>query len=278
MNRSILPLCLFAPLLFAPLARAETAVRPAAKPRPATVLAKTRRTAPRVVELLRRVRATSAATRTMTADFEYSVTSVSRQQFVAGSVRLRKPNLARITFSYVAQPAFPTVFASDGKTVYTATSNRFNRAAPYAFVAGDPAQEGIAASGGAGSTVSTEPAAANGSNIRLWDSVAVQAVFDPDEALSYLYFRDVSDLRYAGEKTENGVRYRIIAHTFKNGITGGERTPFEQQVYIDPNNRIPRYTLEFRSGGHTGVQVMRLFNIRVNDAAPLTAADFAATN
>ena len=169
------------------------------------------------------------------------------------------------------------MFASDGKTLFTGTSPRFNRAAPYTFdTAGNTAALALAAGGGANSRVTTEPVAANGSNIRLWDSIAVQAFFDPDAALSFLYFRDVADLRYAGTETENGVTYRIIAHTYKDGITGGERSDFEQQVYVDPNGRITRYVLDFTSGKHAGVQVMRLYNIRVNEAAPLKPSEFAA--
>lgn len=163
--------------------------------------------------------------------------------------------------------------------MYTGVSPRFNRATPYAFGAfggaNDTTALASAASGGADSLVITEPVAANGANIRLWDSIAVQAFFDPDAALRFLYFRDVAELRYAGAKTEDGVTYQILAHTTKNGTIGGEKAVFEQQVYVDPNGRITRYTLEFRAGEHTGVQVMRLYNIRVGDATPLTPADFA---
>lgn len=238
------------------------------------------RTDPRVTSLLRRVEAASRATKTMTADFTYSVTGIKRIQFVRGSVRLMKPNFARMEFSYIAEPAYPNVFASDGKKLYIFTPNNFNTQTR-SFTP-DPAftpESGAKAASGMGGNgkITSTPVRPDGADIRLWDSIAIQSFFDVQEGISYLYHQNVSELRYEGEQTLDGVKYRVISHYFTNGnIPGKETTPFWQRLYIGPDDLIHRYVLEFRSGGRPGVQIMRLENIRRNAQAPLTTADFTA--
>jgi outer membrane lipoprotein-sorting protein len=246
----------------------RAAVRPAAKTAD-----------PRVLDLLRRVEKASLATKTMTADFTYTVAAVDRQQFVAGSVRLMKPNYARIAFSYLAAPAYPNVFASDGQKVYTFTPESFQtdtrtfRPGPFDPLAGARAASGLEAGGG---KIEAAPVTPHGMEIRLWDSIAVQAFFDPEEALGYLYSRDPSELKYEGVKTLNGVPYRVLYHRFENGrIAGGAASVFHQRVYVGPDDLVHRYVLEFTSQGRPGIQIMRLDNIHRN--APMTASDFAFT-
>lgn len=255
---------------------------PSESKRPAPVNAArrvTQRTDPRVANLLRRVEAASRAAKTMTADFTYSVTGIKRAQFVTGSIRLRKPNFARIEFSHVAEPAYPNVFASDGKKVYIFTPSNFDaRTRTFSRDAGfDPVSGAKSASGlGGGGKVTTLPAEPDGSNIHLWDSIAIQSFFNVQAGIGYLYHGNISELRYEGEQTLDGVKYRVISHYFANGnIAGKEQSPFWQRLYIGPDDLIHRYVLEFRSGGRPGVQMMRLENIRLNAKAPLTPADFA---
>lgn len=255
------------------------AVPPSVRRRPAASPAQ-RRVDPRVKSLLDRVGRASRAARTMSADFTYSVNSVRRQQFIAGRVRMMKPNYARVTFSHLAEPAFPNLVASDGQRAYTFTPSSF-RTDTRTFTpdpAFDPAAAARQASGLAagGGTLRSEPVSPNGVDLRLWDGIPIQAFFDPTAALRYLYYSDPSELRYEGEQTVDGVRYRVLSHHFANGnIAGGERSPFDQRVYVGPDDLIHMYVLEFRSAGRPGVQVVRLRNVRVN--APMAPADFAFT-
>lgn len=274
---TLLALACAAPLFSGDAAAAAPAERkrsaPAKMTRPAA-----KRTDPRVTALLRRVEIASRAAKTMTADFTYSVTGIKRIQFVTGSVQLMKPNLARISFSHLAEPAYPNIFASDGEKVYTFTPANFN-VNTRAFApdpAFDPVDGAKAASGlGGRGSIRSEPARPDGSNIRLWDSIAIQSFFNVRAGISHLFFQDDSELRYEGEQVVGGVRYRVISHYFPTGnIPGGEITPFWRRVYVGPDDLIHRYVLEFRSGGRPGIQVMRLENIRINGAAPLTKADF----
>lgn len=265
------------PSLFSQKAIAAPAERkssvPKKTPRPVA-----QRTDPRVTNLLRRVEAASRATKTMTADFTYSVTGVKRIQFVRGSARLMKPNFARMEFSYIAEPAYPNVFASDGKKLYIFTPSNFD-IGTRSFTPDptfDPVAGAKAASGlGGNGSISTNNVNRDGSNIWLWDSIVIQSFFNVQEGISFLYHQNVRELRYEGVHILDGVKYRVISHYFKNGnIPGKETTPFWQRLYIGPDDLIHRYVLEFRSGGRPGVQVMRLENIRRNAQAPLTPADF----
>ena len=66
-----------------------------------------------------------AAAKTMSADFTYSVASDVRKQEVTGQARLMKPNFARLTFSRMAEPAFPNLIGSDGEFTYTFVPGNF---------------------------------------------------------------------------------------------------------------------------------------------------------
>lgn len=238
---------------------------------------------PRTVALLKRMAAVARATRTMTADFTYSVTSVRRQQFVTGSVWLMKPNFARITFSYMDSPAFPNLVASDGKTITTFTpasfqeeTRTFRADRPFEPALGAKQASGLEPGGG---TFHSSPAPADGAQggIHLWDAVPIQAFFDPVTAIrSYIYVADPNTLKYDGERVLDGVTYRVLSQHFEHGeIAGGESSAFEQHLYVGPDDRIAMYVLEFVSAGHPGVQVVRLKNVRVN--IPMNAADFVFT-
>ncbi|MES2464920.1 MAG: outer-membrane lipoprotein carrier protein LolA [Armatimonadota bacterium] len=233
---------------------------------------------PRTVELLKRVRAAYSRTRTMSADFTYSVTSVKRQQVAEGTIRLMRPNLARVTFSSLREPAYPNLVASDGKRVFTFTPKNFDSATrrfrdtPYNAALGARQASGLAAQGG---TITSAPIASDKSNLRLWDATPVQAFFDPMAAIrNTLFTSDPNLLRYEGKQNLNGVTYQVLSHFYANGnIAGGEDSDFEQRIYIGPDNLIYQYVLEFRSGGRPGVQVVRLRNVRVN--VPMKTSDFA---
>ncbi len=233
---------------------------------------------PAVTALLQKISTAAAAAQTVSADFTYSVTSVKQQQLITGKVLMMKPNFMRITYDYMARPAFPNPVAADGEKIYTFTPksflpNRTFRDAPFDSILGARQASGLVPGGG---TYSTSPTSPDGSNIHLWDSIALQAFFNPATALHFLYYSKPGELKSEGQKEINGVTYDVIQHHYVNGnIAGGENSSFEQHVYVNPAGFITMYVLEFTSNGRPGVQVMRLSNIQTN--IPLTKADFAFT-
>ncbi len=280
-----------------------------ASPAPATSAAPS----PEIDALLARIDSAYAAARTMSADFRYTVKSDVRNQEVIGHARLMKPNYARLTFTRIAEPAFPNLIGSDGYMTYTYVPKNFRGgrnpistplnpefrtpADPTApreistrsavsdriltnrtFEPGphDPDLAARQASGLAGgglidATV-TDP---RGRDLRLWDSIALHAFFDPRVALRMLYFRVPSELKMDAPQTINGVTYMVIYHRYETGnIEGGELSAFDQRVFVGPDNLIHRYELRFVSNGKPGVQLMELSNVRINEPMPVESFSF----
>lgn len=233
---------------------------------------------PAAEAVLESIKDTAPMVNTFSADFSYAVTSARRQQLIVGKVLMMKPNFLRITYSYMAHPAFPNPMVSDGERIYTFTPNSFlpNRTfsnEPFDPILGANYASGLLKGGG---TISSSVAAANGQNIHLWDAIPLQAFFDPTAALHYLYYRNLGEVKSEGEKTIDDINYRVLYHHFQNGnIAGGESSDFDQHLYVGPDNLIHMYVLEFTSAGNRGVQVMRFKNIKTN--LPLTKADFVFT-
>jgi len=219
-------------------------------------------------DLLRQVETATRSAKTMTADFTYSVSSVKSQQFITGSLKMMKPNLARVRFTYMAKPAFPNLFASDGKTVYSFIPVTFRPDRKFDDLPFDPTRGAQYASGTmpGGGRIGTDPADPQGANVHLWDAVPVQAFFGPSRAISnYLYMSDPNTMRYEGVRSIDGVEYRVLESHFVGGnIAGGEKSDFEQHLYIGSDNLIHGYVLEFVSVGRPGIQIAWLKNIRVN--------------
>ena len=231
------------------------------------------------VALLRRIQTTTLAAKTITADFTYTVTSVKQQQMVTGKMRLMKPNFARLTFSYIARPAFPNLVASDGTNIFTFKPSSFLPDRTFAKGPFDSWRGALCASGALpdGGTISVTPAHPDGYNVHLWDAMPLQAFFNPEVAVrQYLYVSNLDELDLDGEQELDGVTYKVLHHRVEGGnIAGGENSDFEQRLYVGPDNLIHMYVLEFTSAGRPGIQVMRLRNIKVN--VPLTKSSFAFT-
>jgi len=229
--------------------------------------------------LLQRIQTATMAAKTMTADFTYTVTSVKQQQMVVGKLRLMKPNFARLTFSYMARPAFPNLVASDGTNVFTFKPSSFLPDRTFAQGGFDSWRGALCASGSlpGGGTISAAPANPLGQNVHLWDAVPLHAFFDPEFAIrQYLYVAELDDLENGGEQDLDGVTYKVLRHHLEGGnIAGGENSDFEQRLYVGPDNLIHMYVLEFTSASRPGIQIMRLRNIKLN--LPMTESSFAFT-
>lgn len=223
----------------------------------------------RLDKILHRLQEASENTSTLSADFVYTVTSAKQQQLVLAKVRLKKPNYARITYSYMAQPAFPSLVASDGNEVYTFTPSSFqpNRTfapGPFDSVLGAKQASGLAPDGG---KFKAFPSEADGKDLLLWDAAPIQAFFNPTWAIRrQLYAHDLSELVAEDPVEIEGTTYDVLYHRYLAGnIAGGEQSSFHQRLYIAPDGLIHMYILEFQSAGAGGTQVARLKNVKINE-------------
>lgn len=82
-------------------------------------------TLPKIDDVLARMNAACNSAQTMSADFRYTVESDVRHQEVIGHMQLMKPNYARLTFTRIAEPAFPNLIGSDGRFTYTYVPKNF---------------------------------------------------------------------------------------------------------------------------------------------------------
>lgn len=216
--------------------------------------------------------------KTLSADFEYIVRTKTRAQVVRGHARLMKPNFARLTFERIAEPAYPNLIGSDGKLAYTFVPPGYSKdVKPAPFPGYDPIRAARQASGlETGGTIRTAKVSRDGRELRLWDSIALQAFFDLNAALEYFYSGRKSFIVVEGPRVVEGVRYTVLYNHLSGGsVAGGAMSDFEQRLFIDADGLIRLYTIQFQEAGEVGLQMMRLSNIKLNE--PMTAGSFAFT-
>lgn len=203
----------------------------------------------RVLAILNRVAAKTAAVKTLTADFTYTVAFPDRVRRDMGTVTLRKPNEAAIVLNLHA-PSYRRVI-SDGTTLWTFSPPSDS----YQKEAADP----------------------KGQNIHVWDSLIVQAFFNVFTAVKQSVYTkpDLSDLHYAGTEQVDDVTYQVLEHRMIGTITGGAQSPFVQRIYVGPDDLIHRYVLKFQQNGRPGSEVAELEDVKTG--VSLSAADFAFT-
>lgn len=228
-----------------------------------------------VEEVVERMRAGCESAETLSADLVYSVSSAKRQQLVHGKVKLKKPNLAKLEYSFIAEPAFPSLVGCDGETVCTFTPESFREDRTFEPGPYDPLLCARQASGlaGGGGRFGYEPAGDKASRVKLWDAAPVQAFFDPIWAARQLYSPSFEDFELIEPQTLDGIRYEVLYHRYETGnIAGGANSAFDQRLYVAPGGLIHQYLLEFESAGARGVQVARLKNVETN--AEMAEEDF----
>lgn len=234
--------------------------------------------APKPEKIIAKLASTYGALQTFSADFEYIVRTKTRAQVVRGHARLMKPNFARLTFGRIAEPAYPNLIGSDGKLAYTFVPPGYSKdVKPAPFPGYDPLRAARQASGlEAGGTIRTAKVSRDGRELRLWDSIALQAFFDLNDALEYFYSGRKSFIVVEGTRVVEGVRYTVLYNHLSGGsVAGGAMSDFEQRLFIDADGLIKLYTIQFQEAGEAGLQMMRLSNIRLNE--PMTADSFAFT-
>ena len=203
----------------------------------------------RALALLNRVQARTQAIKTLTAEWTYTVAFPDHIQRDSGTFELSKPNQAAIV--YDPHTPFYRQIISDGTTLWTF----YPPTDSYERTAVDP----------------------QGANIRVWDSLVIQAFFNAFTAVKQSAYtqNDLSDLHYAGTERVDDVPYQVLEHRMIGTIAGGVQSPFVQRLYIGPDDLVHRYVLKFEQNGRPGSEVAELANIKTG--APMPAADFAFT-
>ena len=192
---------------------------------------------PRVLELLNKVQAATEAAQTLTADFTYVTQTPNGDKMDAlqdvGTVKLMKPNFADIQFS---GGRYDQHIVSDGTTLWTYRSATRS----YARALADP----------------------QGKNINVWRLIIIGGFFDVYTWVRQgIYVGYLRELSYGGVETIRGTSYQVLEHKM-TGTIRGKDCPFDQKIYIGPDNLIHRFTLEFTLDGRPGSEVAELANVQ----------------
>lgn len=212
---------------------------------------------------------------TLSADFEYIVRSKTRAQVVRGHARLMKPNFARLTFDRISEPAYPNLIGSDGKLAYTFVPPGYDKnVMPTPFSGYDPLRAARQASGlETDGTIRTAKVSRDGHELRLWDSIALQAFFSLNDALEYFYSGRQSFIIVEGTRVVDGELYTVLYNHLSGGsVAGGAMSDLKQRLFLNADGLIKLSTIQFKEAGETGLQMMRLTNIKVNE--PMSIGSF----
>ncbi len=192
--------------------------------------------------LLKEVETTTRAVKTLTADLSMSerfkTPDGSDQNIkMAATLKLRKPNLARVDFT---EGPFAKTIASDGKNVFTlAPGNRYQMT----------------------------KADAQGKNIDALWAAPVSMFFSGQFSLMGAAVKP--ETTYAGKQTLEGVEYDVVQ------LSAAKPFAYTGKLYIAPSKLATR--LELETTPQKGGQVMKLnaalTNVKLN--VPLTEAAFA---
>jgi outer membrane lipoprotein-sorting protein len=188
--------------------------------------------------LLQEVAKATQATQTLTADLSLSQAGQGQNMKFEGKVRLKKPNLARITFG---APLNQTI-ASDGKNVWTLLSDNNQ----YMKQTADPKGRNI-----------------NG----LW-AIPVSLFFDPS-LLGPLGPVSAAKHQYLGSQTVEGQPFQVVE------VSGNQPVAYTMKLYIGANKLITRAEIEIKQDKATAKLNAILTNVRTNQ--PLATASFAYT-
>jgi len=190
--------------------------------------------------LLKEVETASKAVKTLTADLSMSQKAKDpngkeESMKMVASLKLKKPNLARIDFT---QGEFVKTIASDGKTLFTLMpGNQYQKA----------------------------KVDADGKNIdTLW--AAPVAMFFSGR-FTLMGAESKAATTYAGKQTIEGTEYDVVQ------VSGTKPFAYSGKLYIAPSKLATRLDLEITGGGQKMQVDAVLTNVKKN--VPLTEAGFA---
>jgi outer membrane lipoprotein-sorting protein len=188
--------------------------------------------------LLKAVTATTRATQTLRADLSVSQSSLGVTQKLAGTLRLKKPNLARIVLT---EPDNATI-ASDGKTLWIlmTADNQYRKM----------------------------DVDAKGNDLDFIGSVLISQFFDPQSLGSFgrlSYARS----QYVGQETVGKQTFQVVE------LTSQKPVAYKIKLYISAQKRVLRLVADYTQDREAHHLVASLANVKTD--TPLPTASFAYT-
>lgn len=199
---------------------------------------------PKSLALLEQAQAATRTSRTLTADWRFTVRKGNNQTADYGTLTLMKPNYCRIGFD--ADTPFNRTSTSDGAVLWTLypPSNIYEQT----------------------------PVAPDGSTIDVEHIAPLAGFYDIYHALRQVcYFGPTTGLTYAGPEQVGGVPCQVVEYNVpadKDGTGGVDR-----RFAIGPDGIIYRTTTQFVTGTAFSLATVELTHVHTGTA--LTAADFA---
>lgn len=193
--------------------------------------------------LLKEVDQVTKATKTLAADLNMSErfkTPDGKEQTMkmAGTLKLRKPNLARIDFT---EGGYAKTIASDGKNLYTLMpNNQYQKSA-----------------------VDAQGKAINA----LW--AAPVSMFFGGQATGIFGGESNPETSYMGKQTVDGIEYEVVQ------LKGKGQPAYTMNLFIAPNRLATRMDAEITQGSQTFKLDAALKNVKVNAVLPETAFAYA---
>lgn len=190
----------------------------------------------KATELLKEVRTATKAAKSLTADLSISQIGGGRDMKASGTVKLRKPNLARVEIGAPINLAI----ASDGKDTYMVMKDQ--------------------------NMYQKKAADANGANIDAVFAVQVPLFFtagttDTPKALGI----SLANSKFAGTEKRGTLEYQILE--VSQGATGEQKFRF----FVAPSNLITGMTYEAGQGGRSVKLSCFLDNVKLNQDISTTA-------
>lgn len=174
--------------------------------------------------LLKEVAATTKETQSLTANLQFSLEIQKKEQVFTGTIRLKKPNLARIDLTRPSNQ----LIVSDGDNVW--------------LLAGD--------------TYTKKPADPHAANIEMDFAVPVNLFFDP-QSLGIAKLSGVKR-RYVGAETIDHIGYQVVE------VSGRQNFDYTLKLYVGPSRLVTRMTGELRHGKDTIRLAVVLSNVKTN--------------
>ena len=199
---------------------------------------------PKSLALLEQAQAATRTSRTLTADWRFTVRKGNNQTADYGALTLMKPNYGRIGFD--TDTPFSWTLTSDGTVLWTLypPSNTYEQT----------------------------PVAPDGSSIDVEHIAPLAGFYDIYHALRQVcYFGPSIGLIYAGPEQVDGVPCQVVEYNVpadKDGTGGVDR-----RFAVGPDGIIYRTTTQFLTGTAFSLATVELTHVHTGTA--LTAADFA---
>ncbi len=180
--------------------------------------------------ILKEIATSTTAAKTLSAVITLTESDGGPVTTTTGSVKLKKPNFARIE---LGKPTIQTI-AADGKSIWFVQNDRMR--------------------------YQRSDAKPGGNQVASFRMVPVGMFFDPE----FRAFPSASStqVRFTGKETLDEVSYRVVE------FTGDKPCEFTLKCYAAPDGLVTRTTLRLKQGARTRTYGTVLTNVRLNEQLP----------